>query len=80
MSSRFDFDAPTERAGTWSTRWERYAGRDVIPLWVADSDFRAPPEVLDAMARRVDHGMLGYTTAPETLRKTIIAQLEQLYH
>ena len=37
----FDFDVPAERAGTWSTRWDRYAGRDVIPLWVADSDFRA---------------------------------------
>ena len=51
----FDFDAPVDRAGTWSTRWERYGGRDVIPLWVADSDFRAPPAVLDALAARVAH-------------------------
>ena len=57
----FDFDAPVERAGTWSSRWERYAGRDVIALWVADADFRAPPCVLEAMAARLAHGVLGYT-------------------
>jgi putative C-S lyase len=74
-----DFDAPTERAGTWSTRWERYAGRDVIPLWVADSDFRAPPAVLEALSRRVDHGVLGYTVPPEALREAIVARLERLY-
>ena len=42
---RYDFDAPVDRSGTWSSRWERYRGRDVIALWVADTDFRAPPAV-----------------------------------
>jgi putative C-S lyase len=79
MNSPFDFDAPTQRAGTWSTRWERYAGRDVIPLWVADSDFRAPPAVLDALSRRVEHGVLGYTVPPEALREAIVARMERLY-
>jgi cystathionine beta-lyase len=76
---KFDFDSPVERAGTWSTRWERYAGRDVIPLWVADSDFRAPSAVLEALSRRVEHGVLGYTTPPEALREAIVARLERLY-
>ena len=76
---KFDFDAPFDRAGSWSTRWERYAGRDVIPLWVADSDFRAPPAVLEALSRRVDHGVLGYTVPPEALREAIVARLERLY-
>jgi len=80
LNSEFDFDAPTERAGTWSTRWERYAGRDVIPLWVADSDFRAPPAVLEALERRARHGVLGYTTAPEALRDAIVERLARLYH
>ena len=44
----FDFDAPVDRSGTWSLRWDRYPGRDVIPLWVADTDFRAPPVVIEA--------------------------------
>ena len=76
---KFDFDAPSDRAGTWSTRWERYAGRDVIPLWVADSDFRAPPAVLQALARRVEHGVLGYTTPPKALTEAIVERLERLY-
>jgi cystathionine beta-lyase len=76
---KFDFDAPVEREGTWSTRWDRYAGRDVIPLWVADTDFRPPQVVLDAMAERLAHGILGYTAAPEALREAIVERLGRLY-
>jgi cystathionine beta-lyase len=75
----FDFDAPVERAGTWSTRWERYAGRDVIPLWVADSDFRAPPAVIEALAARAAHGVFGYTTPPVALTQAICERLERRY-
>ena len=76
---KFDFDAPVDRAGTWSTRWERHAGRDVIALWVADTDFRAPPAVLEAFAERIRHGVLGYTVAPAELREAIVERLERLY-
>lgn len=76
---KFDFDSPVERADTWSIRWERYAGRDVIPLWVADSDFRAPPAVLEALSRRTAHGVLGYTAPPAALRDAIVTRLENLY-
>jgi len=75
----FDFDTPVDRRGTWSTRWERYAGRDVIPLWVADTDFRAPPAVLKALSERIAHGVLGYTIAPDELREAIVQRLERLY-
>ena len=47
----FDFDAPVDRAGTWSTRWERHAGSDIIPLWVADTDFRVRLETARALRR-----------------------------
>ena len=75
---RFDFDAPTERRGTWSTRWERYPG-EVVPLWVADTDFRAPPAVLQALKRRVKHGVLGYSVTPAELRDALIERLRRLY-
>jgi len=78
-SSSFDFDSPVDRAGTWSTRWERYAGRDVIPLWVADTDFRAPPAVLEALAERIGHGVLGYTVPPPELRLAIVERMARLY-
>ena len=74
----FDFDTPVERRGTWSTRWERYPA-DVIPLWVADTDFRAPPAVLAAISRRAAHGILGYTTPPAELREAVIERMRRLY-
>lgn len=76
---KFDFDAPVERAGTWSMRWERYAGRDVIPLWVADTDFRAPPAVIEAFRERLAHGVFGYTSAPNELRDAIVGRMARLY-
>ena len=55
-------------------RWERYAGRDVIPLWVADTDFRPPPAVRAALLRRAEQ-VLGYTAPPEELRAAIVEYL-----
>jgi putative C-S lyase len=76
---RFDFDTPIDRSGTWSLRWERYTGRDVIALWVADTDFRAPPAVIEAFRERVEHGVFGYTSAPAELREAIVERLARLY-
>ena len=73
-----DFDLPIDRSGTWSMRWDRYPG-DVIPLWVADTDFRAPPAVREALAARVAHGVFGYTHAPDELRAAIVERMRRLY-
>ena len=75
----FDFDAPVERTGTWSTRWERHAGSSIIPLWVADTDFRAAPAILEAMSARVTHGVFGYSTPPPELRGAIVRRMQQRY-
>jgi cysteine-S-conjugate beta-lyase len=74
----FDFDAPVERRGTWSTRWDRYPG-EVIPLWVADTDFRAPPAVREAMRARIEHGVFGYSAQPAALREAIAERMQRLY-
>ncbi len=71
----FDFDTPVDRRGTASVKWDRYGDRDVIPLWVADMDFRSPPEVIDALAARAAHGVFGYTHAPDELVEAVIARL-----
>lgn len=78
-SMQFDFDADVDRTGTWATRWDKYAGSDVIPLWVADTDFRAPSPVLEAMRARIGHGVLGYTTPPDELRQAIAARMQRLH-
>jgi len=75
---QFDFDQPVERRGTWSTRWERYPA-GVIPLWVADTDFPAPPKVLEAMQRRLAHGVFGYNVPPAALRDAVIERMQRLY-
>lgn len=66
----FDFATPVERRapeGNYaSQKWHRYA-QDVLPLWVADMDFHSPPAVIDALQRRVAHGVYGYGEVPATL-------------
>ena len=62
-----EFDRLIDRRGTFSAKWDKYRGRDVLPFWVADMDFAAPQFLLDALAERVRHGILGYTRTPEPL-------------
>ena len=76
-TSRFDFDTPVERRGTSSLKWDLYEGRDVIPLWVADMDFRSPPAVLEALRQRVEHGVFGYALAPRELIAAVMDMLER---
>jgi cysteine-S-conjugate beta-lyase len=78
-SDRFDFDTPVERRGTGSLKWEKYAGRDIIPLWVADMDFRSPPAVISALQRRVADGVFGYTIPWDGLNQVVMAMLEAQY-
>lgn len=60
------FDLPIDRRGSDSIKWAKYAGRttargeEILPLWVADMDFAAPPEVTGALATRIAHGVFGY--------------------
>lgn len=65
-----EFDRVIERRGTGSTKWDTFAP-DVLPLWVADMDFAAPPAVREAVRRRVDHGIYGYGLVPASLREAI---------
>jgi cystathionine beta-lyase len=71
----FDFDTPVDRGGTWSLKWERYAGRDVIPMWVADMDFRTAPSIVDALRARIDHGVFGYVEPGPELARAIVERL-----
>lgn len=60
----FNFDEPTERRGTGSYKWDS-ADADVIPLWVADMDFRTAPCIIEALSDRVRHGVFGYEKVPD---------------
>lgn len=60
------FDEIVERRGSGSYKWDSSADREVIPLWVADMDFRTAPVVEEALQRRVSHGIFGYTLVDHT--------------
>ena len=73
------FDTPVERRGTDSIKWGKYAGRDILPLWVADMDFAAPPAVLAALHRRVEEGVFGYGHPWPSLEESVLAHLAGEY-
>jgi len=74
----YDFDRIVERRGTDSVKWQRY-GDGVLPLWVADMDFAAPPPVIKALQERVAHGIFGYGVEPPDLRPLLVEHLERRY-
>lgn len=70
------FDEPVERRGTGSLKWDRYQDRDVLPLWVADMDFRSPDAVIDALRARAEHGVFGYTVPYEEVTAAVLDYLK----
>jgi cystathionine beta-lyase len=76
----FDFDTPVNRQNTASLKWDRYKDRDIIPLWVADLDFKSPPPVIDALHQRVEHGVFGYGVTPNELVEVVCAMLADRYN
>jgi cystathionine beta-lyase len=65
----FDFDTVPDRRNTDSLKWSRHQGKDIIPMWLADMDFRAPEPILEALRRRVEHGVFGYAVPPKRMER-----------
>ena len=66
---KYDFDAPVERGGTYSSKWKTSGGE--LPMWVADMDFKVAPEILEALQKRLDNGVFGYTYVPQEWNEAI---------
>lgn len=77
-SGAIDFDRLIDRTGTASLKWDAY-GADVLPLWVADMDFAAPPPVVAAVEEFAAHGVYGYTRIPDSLVQAVRAFLVSRY-
>ncbi len=75
----FDFDRLIDRRPTYAWKWRQY-DEDVLPMWIADMDFQAPPAVIQALRQRVAHGIFGYEKPPDELRELIVARLKRLYN
>ena len=73
---RYDFDTPVDRRATASIKWDyrkRFTGLEgMLPLWVADMDFPACAEVIEALKGRTGHGVFGYTLEPPSYYQAVI--------
>ena len=74
----YDFDQRIDRRRFPGMKWHQF-DEDVLPLWVADMDFRSPDPVIRALHERVEHGVFGYGADPLELREVVVARLERLY-
>ena len=79
MQSAF-FDTPPDRIGQCSLKWGKYEDSDIIPLWVADMDFKSPPAVLEQAQVSAEHGNFGYGRPPSKLTERIVRRSEKLYN
>jgi cystathionine beta-lyase len=75
----FDFDNPPARPGTDSQKWQKYEGRDILPLWVADMDFRSSPAIIAALHERVEHGIFGYARPIKSTVDAVVSALASRY-
>ncbi|WP_299065841.1 MalY/PatB family protein [Accumulibacter sp.] len=73
------FDSPADRLEWSATKWEKYRGRDVIPLWIADMDYPVAPAIQRAVAAHVRHGNYGYMSAPRELAGDLVAYHAEHY-
>jgi len=80
----YNFDKVINRRGTNSFKWdmlkEKFGRDDILPMWVADSDWPTAQPVIDALKKRVEHGAIGYTFSPEELSEIIIEWIKNHYN
>ncbi len=75
----FDFDQWIDRRPTRALKWLKYEGTDILPMWVADTEFKAPPAVIEALSERVEHGIFGYSRPSPQLTELIIQRMADRY-
>lgn len=78
---KYNFDQKINRLNTACEKWDdlenRFGVKDVISMWVADMDFQSPPSVMEALKRRAEHGMYGYTLRPDSYFEAITDWLKR---
>jgi cystathionine beta-lyase len=78
--SKYDFDELVERRGTGCVKWDESPEDDVIPLWVADMDFKVAPAIQEAIRKRAEHGVFGYTHVEEDYYEAVINWFQRRHH
>ncbi len=75
----YDFDTVHPRQGTDSQKWQKYAGSDILPMWVADMDFHTSPAIIEALRRRVAHGIFGYARPTPSETTAVVEAMQTRY-
>lgn len=75
---KYNFDKPTNRRGTGSLKWD--VPENELPMWVADMDFETVPEVAEALKKRVEHGIFGYSIMPDTWSQSYVNWWDKRHH
>ncbi len=78
--TNYHFDEVINRNRMQSLKWDKYEDQDILPMWVADTDFKAPPAVLEALQQRIDHGVLGYGVISESVTEAIQVYLKSQFN
>lgn len=74
-----NFDLWVDRSHSDSVKWNKYNNQDVIPLWVADTDFTSPPQVINELQQRVAEGVFGYGSTPPELIDLVVKRMADHY-
>jgi len=77
---KYDFDELIDRRGTGCVKWDEQNDPDVIPLWVADMDFKAAPAIQEAIRKRAKHGVYGYTVVGDAYYEAIISWFQRRHN
>ena len=72
MEQQINFDEMIPRRDTNSVKWDSAADAEVLPMWVADMDFRTAPAITEALRQRVEHGIFGYTRVPDAYYEAVV--------
>ncbi|MCB0804780.1 MAG: cystathionine beta-lyase, partial [Bacteroidales bacterium] len=72
----YNFDEIVDRKGTSCVKWDivetYFGGKDILPMWVADMDFKTPDFIVEAVKARASHEIYGYTVRPESYYTSLI--------
>lgn len=78
---KYDFDVVINRKGSGSVKWDRaeqlYKIEGILPMWVADMDFKSPKPVIKALKKVAEHGIFGYTTVPDSYYEAVIGWMKK---
>jgi cystathionine beta-lyase len=77
---KYNFDKEIRREQSGSVKWdlrETRGDNEIIPMWVADMDFKAPDEVISALVMRAKHGIFGYTYPSDSYREAVCSWMKK---